>query len=116
MGLLVHGDRLFSASHYCMIQEWALGTWAALRTVQACAGKPWHPPVCMVVSGSQLVCGLLLDSSQSQTGVRVWGLENLDLQHTLLQPSGEYVSALLAVDGGVWAGLECDVVVWGRGA
>jgi hypothetical protein len=43
----------------------------------------------------------------------VWGLATLDLQHTLKQPAGAVISALLAVEGGVWAGVGRDVVVWG---
>ena len=33
-GLVVHGDRLLSASGDGTIREWAVGTWAALRTVE----------------------------------------------------------------------------------
>ncbi len=44
----------------------------------------------------------------------MWYLETLDLQYTLLQPVGDDVWALLAVDGGLWAGMGGDVVVWGR--
>ena len=49
-------------------------------------------------------------------GVRVWGLETLDLQHALPQPAGDNVCTILAADGEVWAGVGRDVVVLGRGA
>jgi hypothetical protein len=35
LGLAVNGDWLFSASEDGTIRAWALGTWAALRTVKA---------------------------------------------------------------------------------
>ena len=64
-------------------------------------------------------CILLLQycsSGDSQMEVWVWGLETLELQHTLPLPTGEDVGALLATKGRVWAGVGNDVVVWGRGA
>ena len=67
------------------------------------------------VSGLQLVsrsCGY-----GAQREVSVWGLATLDLQHTLPQPdNGAEVMTLLAVEGGVWAGVGRDVVVWGQWA
>ena len=73
------------------------------------------------MSGSQLVSGsyaaeyqYLEDPPTSQGELQVWGLESLDLQHTLLQPAGTGVRALLAVEGGVWAGVGRDLVVWRR--
>jgi WD40 repeat protein len=117
--LAVHEDRLFSSSHDCTIRMWAfkLGTWAVLRTV-ACGQEQYHR--CLAVSGSQLVSGsytdheFLEDPPKSQGELQVWGLEFLDLQHTLPQPAGTDVSALLALLGGVWAGVGSDVVVWLR--
>ena len=35
----------------------------------------------------------------------MWGLEELELQHTLPQPAGSDVRALLALDGEVWVGV-----------
>ncbi len=49
---------------------------------------------------------------RGQREVRVWGLAELDLQQTLLQPAD--ASALVAVDGEVWGCSEKEVVVWGR--
>jgi hypothetical protein len=47
--------------------------------------------------------------------MQVWGLAELDLQQTLPLPKGMGdVTALVAVDGEVWAGVSSDVVVWGR--
>ena len=115
LGLAVRGDRLFSASADGTIRVWALGTWAALQTVEASARGTKQYPVCLTVSGSQLVSGSAGYDSLPQE-VRVWGLETLELQHTLPQHAGEDVRALLATKGEVWAGVDNDVVVWGRGA
>ncbi len=48
--------------------------------------------------------------------VRVWGLEELELQQTLPQPAGSDVESLLALDGEVWGGVGTEVGVWGRKA
>jgi WD40 repeat protein len=109
--LAAHGDRLFSASRDGTIRVWAWGTWAALRTVEPYGGATGQYPRCLAVSGSQLVCG----SAGSLGDVRVWGLENLDLQHTLPKSSAS-IRALMAVEGGLWAGVGRDVMVWGSGA
>jgi hypothetical protein len=112
-GLAVRGDRLFSASSDGTIRAWALGgAWAALRTVEACG--PGQCPRCLAVSGAQLVSGSEADDGGRE--VRVWDVDTLDRQHTLPQPPGADVWALLAVEGAVWAGVGRDVVVWGRGA
>ena len=73
-------------------------------------------PRCLAVSGSKLVSGSAGrgDDTFSQREVRVWGLEELELQQTLPQPAGMDVNTLLAVDGEVWGGVGSDVVVWGR--
>jgi hypothetical protein len=68
------------------------------------------------VSGSKLVSGSAGGGLGSQGEVRVWGLEELELQQTLPQPAGSDVRALLAVDGEVWGGVGREVVVWGRKA
>jgi hypothetical protein len=112
--LVVHGDRLLSASDDGTIRAWAVGTWAGLRTVEAWGRGTGLLPRCLAVSGSKLVCGSI--SSGSQPEVRVWGLEELDLQQTLRQPAGSHVRALVAVDGEVWGGVGEEVVVWGRKA
>lgn len=54
-------------------------------------------------------CGL----AEGGAGV---GLAELELQHTLPQPAGSDVRALLALDGEVWGGVGTEVVVWGRRA
>jgi hypothetical protein len=117
--LAVHGDRLFSASRDGTIREWALGAslaWAALRTVEAYSLSARLRLGCLVVSGTQLVSGAYASGVDggSQGEVRVWGLEALDLQHTLPQPSS--VWTLLAVKGGVWAGVGRSVTMWGGGS
>ncbi len=114
-GLAVHGDRLFSASDDGTIRVWALGTWGTLQTVEAFGPGIKSYSRCLAVSGSQLVSGSKGFTSLPQE-VQVWGLETLELQHTLPLPTGEDVGALLATKGRVWAGVGNDVVVWGRGA
>ncbi len=96
-----------------MIQMWGLGTWALLQTVEAYGREARQQ--CLAVSGSQLVSGSYSIFIRLRLEVRVWDLATLDLQHKLPQPKGAGVRALLAVEGGVWAGVGCDLVVWGRG-
>jgi WD40 repeat protein len=111
--LVVHGDRLLSASEDGTIRAWAVGTWAGLRTVEAWGQGTERFPRCLAVSGSKLVSGSwAYDGSQAE--VRVWGLEELELQQTLPQPAGSDVRALVAVDGEVWGVVGRDVAVWGR--
>jgi hypothetical protein len=123
--LLLYGDRLFSASQDGTIRAWALGTWAMLLTVQAHEEGTTLFPLCLAVSGSRLVSGslgpndecYLVDDGAScpYEWLRVWGLEELDLQVMVPQrPSFSNARALLAVDGEVWGGVGSDVVVWGR--
>ncbi len=112
LGLAVHGDRLFSASRDGTIQAWALGAWAALRSVQAYGRGSGQYPQCLAVSGSRLISG----SAGSRGELRVWSLETLDLERALPQPAGAGVGSLLAVEEGLLAGVGMDVVVWGRGA
>ncbi len=114
VGLAAHGDRLFSASRDGTIRAWAWGTWAALRAVAACGGEAGGFPRCVAVSGARLVCGA--GGGGGRREVRVWGLEDLELQHALPQPAGADVWALLPVEGGVLAGVGSEVVVWRRRA
>ena len=107
--LVVHGDRLLSASEDKTIRAWALGTWAGLRTVEAYGPEERRFPCCLAVSGSKLVSG---SAGRGQADVRVWGLAELDLQQMLRQ-TGDVI-ALVAVDGEVWGGVGKEVVVWGR--
>ena len=117
-------DRLFSASRDGTIRVWALGTWAALRTVEAYGRETGQYPRCLAVSGSQLLSGSVRlpvreeeqGPSSPQGEVRVWGLKTLEHEYTLVQPAGADVNALLAVEGGVWAGVDLEVVGWRRGA
>ncbi len=114
--LVAHGDRLLSGSEDGTIRAWGVGTWALLRTVEAYGRGRGQYPHCLAVSGSKLVSGSWDSSGGWQGGVRVWGLEELDLQQTLAQRAGLDVGALMAVDGEVWGGVGKDVVVWGRKA
>jgi hypothetical protein len=115
--MVVHGDRLLSASDDGTIWAWDVGTWAVLRTVEAYGRGTGQLVCCLAVSGSKLVSGsYAVDDSPAE--VRVWGLEELDLQQTVLRPppAGAHVRALVSVDGEVWGAVGRDVVVWGRKA
>jgi hypothetical protein len=118
--LVLHGDRLLSAAGDGTIRAWAVGTWVALRTVEAYREGARQQLWCLAVSGSKLVSGTWArygaHTDGSQMEVRVWGLEELDLQRTLAQPAGSSVGALAVVDGEVWGGAGREVVVWGRKA
>ncbi len=105
-GLAVRGDRVWSSSLDGTVREWAAGTWAALRTVDACGGDASLRPRCLAVSGGQLVCG--------SGALGVWDLESLARERTLRQPAGDAVQALAVVGAQVWAGVGNKVVVWGR--
>ena len=111
--LVVHGNRLLSASEDGTIRAWALGTWAGLRTVQAHGAGTSLFPSCLAVSGSKVLSGSWREDRLGNE-VRVWGLEELDLQQTLVQPGFADVYALLALDKEVWGGVGKELVVWGR--
>ncbi len=55
--LVVHGDRLLSASAEGTIRAWGVGTWAVLRLVDAYPRRTRQQLYCLVVSGSKLVSG-----------------------------------------------------------
>jgi WD40 repeat protein len=116
--LAVHGDRLYSASGDGTIREWALGTWAALRTVEA--NRQWcrQFPYCLALSGSKLLSGSAAEiggcDEAHQYEARVWDLETLECERTLPQPSRSAVWCLAAGRGQVWGGVGNKVVVWGR--
>jgi WD40 repeat protein len=107
--LVVHGDRLLSASEDGTIRAWGVLTWAALRTVEVYGQKAGQYLHCLAVSGKILVSGSC-SFCGSPAEVRVWGLEELDLQQTLAQPPpagaafcpGSGLRAVVAVDGEVW--------------
>ncbi len=115
-GLAVDGDRLLSASSDGTIREWALGSWEALRTVEAHGRGEEQFPRCLVVSGSKLISGSCAPDSAKgvQREVRVWDLKTLALRHTLRQPAGADVNALVTVEEEVWAVVGGTLVVWGR--
>ena len=114
-GLVVHGDRLLSASPDGKVREWAAGTWAALRTVEVYGEEESRYPVCLAVSGSKLVCGSGgTEDDDAEPDVRVLDLETLSHERTLVQPAGQAVSCLVALRGEVWGGVGGEVVVWGR--
>jgi hypothetical protein len=105
-GLVVHRDRLLSASADRTIREWALGTWAALRTVVAYEQGVRQIPRCLAVSGSKLISGSAFRSGIADKAerceVRVWDLGTLECEHTLPQAAGAQVRCLAAGCGAVW--------------
>ncbi len=78
--------------------------------------KTGQYPQCLSVSGSKLVSGSIVYDDYVQREVRVWGLEELELQQTLPRPPGSDVDARGEVDGEGWGDVGRDVVVWGRQA
>ena len=115
--LALHGERLFSAAFDGTIREWALGTWAAVRAVEAYGRMERHIPYCLAVSGSKLVSGsadpyddVVVEAHE----VRVWDLGTLECDRTLPQAAGAEVLCLAAGCGAVWGGVGREVVVWGR--
>ena len=98
-GLLLHGDRLLSASEDGTSREWAAGTWAALRAVGAHAAGSGQYPRCLAVSGAKLVSGSSRSVPGGRTEVRVWGLASLECELALPQAVDADVSAVLAVGG-----------------
>jgi WD40 repeat protein len=102
-------DRLFSASRDGTIREWALGTWAAVRTVEAYGREERQVPYCLAVSGSKLISGSADrgdPDEEQQYEVRVWDLGTLECEHTLPQPAGSKMVWCLAAGGGaVWGGV-----------
>ncbi len=116
LALAVHRDRLLSAASDGSIRASALGTWEELQTVEAGRDGMGYR-CCLAVSGSAVIRGSNVDHGpgfESRGEVRVWGLEELDLQETLRQPAHSNVHALLGLDGEVWGGVGRNVVVWGR--
>ncbi len=95
-----------------MIRVWALGTWAVLQILEAYQRGTGPFTACLAVRGSKLVSGSAANYGQRELGI--WGLEALDLQHTLLQPSGKDVAALLAMVEG--CGLAWGWMLWCGGA
>ena len=113
--LLVHWERLFSASRDGSIRAWAVGTWAALASVQAYdVEAPGQWPRCLAASGSKLISGSGGYRSGIQCEVRVWDVDSLTCEHTVRQPAGADVWCLAAAGGEVWGGVGAEVVVWGR--
>ena len=110
--LVVLEDRLLSASDDGTLRSWALGTWEGLQMVQAYAEGTGMYPYCLAVSGSKLLSGSrCTDDEELVSELQVWGLAELDLQQTLLEDAD--VTALVAVDGEVWGGLDSAVAAGG---
>ncbi len=116
LALVVDGGVLLSASEDGFVRKWATGTWEALQEVRvhARSNQPYLQVRCLAVSGSRLVGGSSDRFRQLEGGVQVWSLQTLELEHTVRQPRGHAVRALLAAGGagGVWAGVGVDVVAW----
>ena len=124
LSLLVHGKRLFSASADGTIRAWAVGTWAAVASVEARDVGSGQWPRCLAARGAKLISGSDglrsgggkdADEDRTPFEVRVWDVETMTCEHTLRQPPGTRVWCLAATSGGdVWGGVGAEVVVWGR--
>ena len=117
--LATHPGRglLFSASLDGTVRVWALGAWEAVQVVRM--SGPRQRVWCLAVSGPQLICGMRGADSPSLSLV-VWDVASLeagrvDPKVVLPQPPSEYIPALLATEGRVWAAVGSDVLVWGSG-
>jgi hypothetical protein len=132
LALAAHGGRLFSAACDGDVREWSgVADGASLRA-GARAEAPAGPGLredrrlaCLVVSGQELLGGtdgsLCTDGQHhhgdSTTGgdeLRVWGTEGLESVCSPLPVHSGGIRCLLALDGEVWAGVGCQVVVWSR--
>ena len=109
-------SRLYSASENSRIVMWDTKTNKALKRVVA---RPSAPDVhqdirltSLVISGSNLVAGF--GSRWEGISLFVYGLEKLELLN-LVPISGRWVGGMLALDGEVWATVDSNLVVWGRG-
>ncbi len=112
-GLAVNKDRLFSTSRDSTIREWALGTWAAVRTVEAYGREEQQAPCCLAVSGSKLISGSMDRGAADETHdyeVLVWDLETLECKRTLPQPARAEVRSLTAGCTVVWGAVGKEVV------
>ena len=110
--LLVHENRLFSASRDGTVRAWALGTWGELGTVNADGNIEERYPCCLAVSGGKLVTGSRGSNDDEPPEIRVYDPATLEYERTLLQPSD--VNCLVSVGWEVWGGVGFDLVVWGR--
>ena len=93
-----------------------MATWECMQTVQVYPAGSAKYISCLAVSGSTLVggSGSMTHSLDTVHDVQVWDLETLEPLHTLKQPVGEDVCALVEDGEEVWGAVEKDVVVWGR--
>ena len=107
--VIVHGERLFSASEDGSIRAWAVGTWAAVAMVEAYdVGASGQNPACLAASGSKLISGSSGNRSVIECEVRVWDVDSLTCEHTVRQPAGADVNCVAVLGGEVWGGVGTD--------
>jgi WD40 repeat protein len=128
MSLAVDGGLLISASRDNTVRIWSLSTWAAMACIdlsgdvlEQCIDK-----LMLAVSGTKLVCAMnsniyLADVEGEDEEadlvfyeLRVWDLKTFELnpEHTLRELQN--FNCLATTGGEVWAGMESELVVWGR--
>ena len=118
--LLVHGERLFSASADGTIRAWAVGTsrWAAVASVEVYDGPSLQFVRCLTAIGSKLISGSTKRSVHGETDtqceVRMWDVDSPTCEHTVRQPAGVDVRCLAVAGWEVWGGVGWDLVVWER--
>ena len=117
--LSVHRERLFSASGDGTIRVWAVGTWAALESVEAYNVGSGLYPRCLMTTGWMLICGSATVFHGRQEEVRVYDVDTMACEHVVRPPAveslmGPHVTCLAAAGGEVWGGVGSEVVVWGR--
>ena len=101
-GLVVMGERLFSASMDGTIRVWTVGTWAAVTSVEVYdVGRLGQFPWCLAVDGRKLISGSAVlgvaEEEDVQYEVRVWDPATMACEHTVRQPAGAEVRCLLFV-------------------
>ena len=103
-GLLVHGERLFSASGDGSVRAWAVGTAAVARAEADDVGASGQHPRRTAASGSKLISGSWGIRTDIQCGVRVWDAGSPTCERTVRQPAGAGVGCLAAAGWEVWGG------------